>query len=454
METVMNSPHRNAMARMRPTPPETDEPWTFLWDDCDLSATIAKFHNSTKLTKGNTYPDYANPNGTNDADCLLKCVICSHNMPSAYDLAVHMRSHAGEKPYVCIECNKRFGTANLLHIHMRDHNVAKPFHCGECGKRYTCDSLLAAHERKHHQSDSDMISSSDDGNGAPSFSCVICAADCSSLSELQTHMRNHTDEHPYVCDTCNKRFLLKSHLRIHMHTCEKTHQCNLCDSRFLTASNLQTHMNEHTGEKPHRCDICSQRYSDPAELRQHIKTHVMNKTMQCDLCDKRFAFAWLLQRHRLTHMENGHAHENEIYGDDYEDNDISGVPKDDVEDSLSPVAYTNSVEMMDASTYQEPSAHQSVVVTNKMPVNPPILQTTTAIPQPSEVVVGPPVSKKEAEEKPFACTKCSKRFSLAYYLRLHDRTHTGEKPYPCPLCGKTFSQRSSQQRHMKVHAKQ
>ena len=57
-------------------------------------------------------------------------------------------------------------------------------------------------------------------------------------------MRIHTNEKPYECDVCEKRFSradsLKSHMRIH--TNEKPYECDVCEKRFRCSSNLKVHM--------------------------------------------------------------------------------------------------------------------------------------------------------------------------------------------------------------------
>jgi KRAB domain-containing zinc finger protein len=52
-------------------------------------------------------------------------------------------------------------------------------------------------------------------------------------------------------------------------------------------------------------------------------------------------------------------------------------------------------------------------------------------------------------EKKFKCTKCSKAFSIKYYLESHLRTHSGERRYPCRICNKRFSTSSSRNYHEK-----
>jgi hypothetical protein len=52
----------------------------------------------------------------------------------------------------------------------------------------------------------------------------------------------------------------------------------------------------------------------------------------------------------------------------------------------------------------------------------------------------------------FQCTLCPKRFTRAYNLRSHLRTHTDERPFVCIVCGKAFARDHDRKRHQGLHS--
>jgi len=52
----------------------------------------------------------------------------------------------------------------------------------------------------------------------------------------------------------------------------------------------------------------------------------------------------------------------------------------------------------------------------------------------------------------FPCTLCPKRFTRAYNLRSHLRTHTDARPFACTVCGKAFVRQHDRKRHEALHS--
>ena len=63
-------------------------------------------------------------------------------------------------------------------------------------------------------------------------------------------------------------------------------------------------------------------------------------------------------------------------------------------------------------------------------------------------------SSKRLQKHPatFKCTLCPKRFTRAYNLRSHLRTHTDERPFVCTICGKAFARQHDRKRHEGLHS--
>ncbi|AWP07985.1 putative transcriptional repressor CTCF-like [Scophthalmus maximus] len=282
------------------------------------------------------------------------------------------------------------------------------------------------------------------------FQCELCSYTCPRRSNLDRHMKSHTDERPHKCHLCGRAFrtvtLLRNHLNTHTGT--RPHKCTDCDMAFVTSGELVRHRRyKHTHEKPFKCSmcdyasvecsLCSYASRDTYKLKRHMRTHSgetfcsvcvkqMNssqmfwrtkgeKPYECYICHARFTQSGTMKMHILQkHTEN-------------------------VAKFHCPHCDTVIARKSDLGVHLR-KQHSFIETGKKCRYCDAVFHERYALIQ---------HQKSHKNEKRFKCDMCDYCCRQERHMVMHRRTHTGEKPYACSQCEKTFRQKQLLDMHFK-----
>ncbi|KAM9817096.1 transcriptional repressor CTCF-like [Neosynchiropus ocellatus] len=278
------------------------------------------------------------------------------------------------------------------------------------------------------------------------FQCELCSYTCPRRSNLDRHMKSHTDERPHKCHLCGRAFrtvtLLRNHLNTHTgtrphkctdcdmafvtsgelvrhrrykHTHEKPFKCSMCDYCSVEVSKLKRHIRSHTGERPFQCSLCSYASRDTYKLKRHMRTHSGEKPYECYICHARFTQSGTMKMHILQkHTEN-------------------------VAKFHCPHCDTVIARKSDLGVHLR-KQHSFIEKGKKCRYCDAVFHERYALIQ---------HQKTHKNEKRFKCDQCDYCCRQERHMIMHKRTHTGEKPFACTQCDKTFRQKQLMDMHFK-----
>ena len=240
----------------------------------------------------------------------LFCSYCHKGFNKNFDLAQHVRSHTGERPYQCVICGRGFAQKSNVKKHMTTHKVWPLGHKTLPSEEQDCSAAPAVRTLNTKESlsqNTQQVTLSVN----TSYQCQYCRENFKKYSELKTHIKIHEAEKHYKCTVrnCGKLFLdldvFLEHTSLHQ---DKEYRCHICSKLFRDLNQLNLHSYTHITDEQTRekqffqCSKCKNKYSSLEALDHHLDT--ASHSFLCDLCDKEFASERLFRKHlSVTHSE-------------------------------------------------------------------------------------------------------------------------------------------------------
>ncbi|CAH0694293.1 unnamed protein product [Spodoptera exigua] len=283
--------------------------------------------------------------------------------------------------FECDICHRTYNRKCSLRRHMYTHLGMKPYNCRLCRQAFWNPHKLQDHIDLYHKTN---------GGDTELFICNYCDKPFLVKENLQKHLDTHTKaENSFKCIYCNKVFgyhiMLMQHEKKHM--VKGRHECTLCSMSFRCRNRLYMHVKSHLKLKDFICQYCGKEFMLHNSLRRHVEVCHGGHRIVCPICNKN------LKGHLTEHMRT---HEKK-------------------------------------RPHVCPECGQRFTQSTQLNVH----------------------RRAHTGARPYPCRICKRFFSHSNALMLHIRRHTGEKPFPCPMCPMSFSQLPHMKTHMrKIHGKE
>ncbi|XP_059475381.1 zinc finger protein 423-like isoform X2 [Neocloeon triangulifer] len=188
------------------------------------------------------------------------CRMCSAQFKDNGKLNRHLETthmiNVLSRPYNCHVCKKSFYSANLRDKHVTLHSLrgqenveasSLALKCSFCNRVFIKPTFLTKHIEKYHNRS--LANPGIPETVGEILKCNECGELMDDLSKLKRHVKT---KHCVASD--KNRF-----------------QCNICKIGCSTAVGLKVHMRTHTNERPYECIVCSKRFNRVYALNKHIK---------------------------------------------------------------------------------------------------------------------------------------------------------------------------------------
>ena len=335
----------------------------------------------------------------------LQCKVCDKYLGSKENMVIHRNMHMDIKPFKCNFCERSYRSPGNMKTHRKEAHAEEwkaeqakrgpknSSPCPKCGLRFPFLSEFYKHLAEIHQ---DMASKE--------LQCTTCDKWLSNKLKLQSHMRTHTGERPFVCDFCPKTFFSETSMYGHRRDSHRT-EWEANKDQIEARNRVEGRRKQEARWAKMKGSRGTEGVNGEATVLDEETGLINHYLIKCEFCEKSFK----TKRFMLAHQKEAHGEE------------------------LKKRTYSR---IMDQWT----SANPCSLCGKDFPLQ-------SALNEHLAQVHDDPLAKE------LQCTDCQKWFGTQVMLTNHVRsTHTGERPFKCDFCPKTFATNKNMGAHRKeVH---
>ncbi|XP_059139802.1 zinc finger protein 92-like [Physella acuta] len=203
----------------------------------------------------------------------FKCDVCKEILTDMSSLTL---SPSSGRSLICCLCREVLSSHNQGDDQVQIENSAQnpvlqkktvkgQYACDLCPKRFTQKRSYNKHSALHKS------------KSVLEFKCDVCSKFFKQRRYLTRHKILHTGEKSFKCDICSKSFYYKYRLTSHeknSHYKVKPFECNECFETFMCKYKLEEHKHTHTKIPFYRCEFCNKSYIHKELLELHLLIHI------------------------------------------------------------------------------------------------------------------------------------------------------------------------------------
>ena len=245
--------------------------------------------------------------------------------------------------------------------------------------------------------------------------------------QIVTERKNNDHKKKHKCQTCEKVFPSRAHLKEHLisHSSEQQYQCSVCEQGFKRKNALTKHMRVFHPDGPENtvCS-CGKMFASKHLMEKHKENSGQHRLLVCGECGVLYKTQASLDSHLMLHRET---HTSEGAPWPYTCNTCK-------ERFSSRASLTNHTKDFHSTDIFQCSECNKTCKTHKL------LHLHRL--------------RRHAEGgREFLCSLCSKTFHVLKDLRRHMQTHNPAGARECPVCHSKFKTDSTLRSHIKSHSK-